>query len=489
MSLSSEATQPLSSQRPWATLYVRLSKASGDTNLSGPGYMQELRDFADREGYRVYAEHFDDGISGAVRDRPEFLSWLDDVRQGPCSVLLTPHADRITREGVNAAAMVLDVVEGKDPTTGKVVATPARLRDLHGTDSEGDQTAFRFSFVIAAEVGRAELQRIRDRNARTRKRLRQADRWPGGRVPYCAEVIPAPNGKGKVLGPNEEHAERAREAARRIIRGDAVTSVCRYMNVQGWRTTMGKPWAPKNLTYMLLSPFTRRFALTAAEARALESALEPEPDPAKRPGKPQRWLLAKRRGVCAGCRRALATSVSVVKGHSYPRYRCALMSSGGCDAPVSISATALDAWLEQEFLRRYGAHEHVQPMVIVTGAEDVEAAEQEHEASQKALLAAPSTEALSRYQSAQERLEAARAMPVSRETVLVPSGMTVAQFWAAADTPTRADLLADAMSAPVEVVKSERSPGRSPIDFDARIRVFWRGDPEWGEDYLAGQTD
>src|SRR4029079_17356583 len=89
-------------------------------------------------GLHVYAVHVDNGKSGAIRNRPEFLAWLDDARKGHVGTLLGSHSDRLTREGVNAAAMVLDVVEGKDPTTGAVVRSPIRPATVYGLDPERD---------------------------------------------------------------------------------------------------------------------------------------------------------------------------------------------------------------------------------------------------------------------------------------------------------------------------------------------------------------
>ena len=63
-------------------------------------------------GLEVYDVHVDNGTSGAIRNRPEFLAWLADARKEHVGTLIASHSDRLTREGVNAAAMVLDVVEG-----------------------------------------------------------------------------------------------------------------------------------------------------------------------------------------------------------------------------------------------------------------------------------------------------------------------------------------------------------------------------------------
>jgi site-specific DNA recombinase len=91
---------------------------------------------------------------------------------------VTYHADRVTRVGVNVAAMVLDVVEGKDPTTGAVVREPVRLLSVDGLDSR-DET-YRMRLVFAAEMARSERERIKDRNLATQARLRKAGRFQGG---------------------------------------------------------------------------------------------------------------------------------------------------------------------------------------------------------------------------------------------------------------------------------------------------------------------
>src|SRR4051794_41106440 len=95
----------------WASVYIRLSREAGAANLSLQGMTDEACALADQAGYEVFAVHVDDGTSGATRTRPQFLAWLEDARSGHVDALVTFHADRLTREGVNVAAMVLDVVE------------------------------------------------------------------------------------------------------------------------------------------------------------------------------------------------------------------------------------------------------------------------------------------------------------------------------------------------------------------------------------------
>jgi site-specific DNA recombinase len=227
---------------PTASAYVRLSREAGETNLSLDGMMRDLRDLADRLGVRLIAEHSDDGISGAVRDRPEFTAWLDDAREGRADVLLAYHTDRLTREGVNAAAMVLDVVEGKDPTTGRVIRTPVRLVTWDGLDSEKDAEAFRWRFVIAAEVARAERARIAERNTRTKARLRMSGRWSGGPRPYGYRPEVAEDGKGKILAVDPDEAAIVRRIAEEILAGESLYAIAVGLNADGIPSAKGGTW-------------------------------------------------------------------------------------------------------------------------------------------------------------------------------------------------------------------------------------------------------
>lgn len=169
----------MTKRRPRASLYARLSVAADAENVSLDGMVADMRTLAEREGLEVLEPvHVDDGRSGGFRDRDEFTAWLDDARSGRADVLMAYHTDRLTREGLNVAASILDVVEGKNPDTGRPAHRPVRLLDCSGIDSaQGD--AFRFRFVMQAEIGRSERERIRQRSRDRARRLSRAGRWGG----------------------------------------------------------------------------------------------------------------------------------------------------------------------------------------------------------------------------------------------------------------------------------------------------------------------
>ena len=459
----------MASTRKKASLYVRLSKQAGESNLSGTGMMEELRQLADRLELDVYSEHMDDGISGAVRDRPEFVAWLDDARNEYVDVLLPYHADRLTREGVNAAALVLDVLEGKDPTSGKVVRGPVRLVSHDGLDSERDAESFRWRFVIAAEVARAERERIKARNIATRKRLDSAGRYTGGAVPFGCRVIDNPEGPGKALSTEPDEAEVLRAVAQRLIAGESMRSSVRWMNSRS-STRRGKDWIRSSLRATLLSDASRVHVFDLATFRALEARLSPTPAERSSGGRPRRYLLAGGMASCGTCGRKITTSAG--------RYICS-SSNGGehCEYVVTIKAEDVDTWLAEKFLAQYGHMPALEARVIVSGGADIDAADRAVEDAEKALLADLTPENMAAVQDARAELQKASEQPTQRKRVWMPTGQTIAERWETSDHDERADLLTRVLDKPVVIVRNPagRPRGRVKVDVDGRLEVSWGG--------------
>ena len=91
-----------------ASLYLRMSVESDEKGTGLESQEAELRQLAAQHGLRVLEPpHVDDGYSGALRDNPGFLAWLDDARKGgaPRS-LLAYHVDRISRAATARCAEV-----------------------------------------------------------------------------------------------------------------------------------------------------------------------------------------------------------------------------------------------------------------------------------------------------------------------------------------------------------------------------------------------
>jgi site-specific DNA recombinase len=481
-----------------ASAYVRLSREAAAENLSRDGMVADCRAQAEREGLSVIAVHVDDGISGAVRNRPEFVAWLADAQELRADHLLTWSVDRLTREGVNVAAAILDTIEGKDAETGRVVRPSVRLLDTKGLDSAGDDTAFRFSFVIAAEVARAERERMRDRARAARRRAASAGRWSGGLPPFGFQVIDNPDGPGRVLAVDEAEAAAIRQAADRVLSGERLISVVRWLNgPEGAKPRRAKEWQQTTLRQTLTGgPVSGHLGdggrcpeiLDPDTAAAVRAALAVKA-PAQRGGRQPARLLS---GLvtCWSCGTVLQVARRTTKapnGTGVAAYRCPNPRlSGTCSAPVSISAEALDDYVSGVFLDAFGDSPELVRRVHVTGAAELEAAEKAAEAALADLGQGVTPERIQALQEAQARREAALLVPQQTTTEVVPSGRTVRAAWEATDVHGRRDLIARNYAAMIVKPGRRGRPGIQPE------RVDLIGQPPYvsgvSEDWAAGRV-
>lgn len=472
-----------------ASLYVRLSRQAKGSNLSLEGMIDDCHKLAASLGLDVYAVHVDNGTSGAIRNRPEFLAWLADARKGHVGTLIASHSDRLTREGVNAAAMVLDVVEGKDSTTGALVRSPARLVTVDGLDSERDVEAFRWRFVIAAEVARAERERIKERNIATKQRLATSKRFPGGAIPFGCQVVERPDptdgGKvGKYLERNEAEAVVLEEVAARLLRGDSLRQCVFWLNREGHRTRRGFEWQRTTLINTLLSDPSREHVFNAATHRALSERLQPKRHGVTKHngGRPAAHLLVSGLGCCGGCGGNLTTAGGRPKGDgtNYPtRYVCLRQGQNGtCPGGATIGAKACDDEVERRFLERFGDEPYSEIRTVLMGGEEFEEARAADIAAQQALSANLTAENFEAAQKARAALEAAQARPVQRMDTIHLTGETFAERWATSDLEGRRKMLAENLAGPVVVVrgKPKQGPGRGKIVNLDRIKTSWFAD-------------
>jgi DNA invertase Pin-like site-specific DNA recombinase len=501
---------PMTATRKRASLYVRLSVAADDENLSLDGMIGDMRALLAREGLDEVALHIDDGKSGGRRDRDEFQAWLNDARNGVADVLVNPVTDRLTREGLNVAAQILDVVEGKDPATGRVTHRPVRLVDCNGIDSlHGD--AFRFRFVIQAEVGRAERERIRDRARKRARNLRRAGRWGGGTPPFGYRSVANPDGAGWVLEVDPAEAQAIREAADALLKtpADPLTRVVRRMNHQGvaprraprWtRVTLRKALTGDHIlgrvTYggkpvrdaegEILTPFPA--VLTLAQVATLRDRLAPSGASQQGGGHPARELSGGAL-TCHSCLGDLVVHHSSARSRDGkekrpdrpPRivYRCMTRSHGGaCEAPVTVTAAPIEEYVIGLFLGACGHLPMYRERTIVSGVEELALVEEEIKELLADLATAADAETFAKLQKAQARQVELSGMETESRTELVPTGQTMAEHWASAMIDDRRAMLENAFEELVVL------PGkRGPKGFDgSRLIVRWsaqqQGDPD-----------
>ncbi|MET8132863.1 recombinase family protein [Streptomyces sp. NPDC005251] len=467
-----------------ASLYVRLSRQAADTNLSLDGMTADLRELCQREGLTEVALRVDDGLSGGYRDRPAFAEWIADARTGRANVLLTWHVDRLTREGLNVAAQLLDVVEGKDPATGRQISRPVRLLDIKGLDSNHGET-FRLRFVLQAEIARAERERMRERSKAAHRRIAQAGRYRGGFTPYGYKAAPAPDGKGQTLVIEPREAEAIRECVDRVLSGHTLGRVSRWLNDQGHTPRRTTEWSRRGLLHVLtgdailgrvsrggkpvrdadgviLAPFPA--IVTEAESAGLKAACNPAGPRTTPMGRQPSRLLS---GLlsCFSCR---ATLTVVRRNGRTAAYRCMSRGVGKtCEAAVSVGAKVIEDHITARYLKAVGQMPMMREHIITEGVDELAAVDAEI-ADVMAQVATRATPALFEQLTAlQSQREALDGKAPEQRVEIVDTGRTVAQWWEDAHIDDRRDALAEAFAL------LEVSPGKpgSRIFDPARLRV------------------
>lgn len=494
--------------RKRASLYARLSVAADAENLSLDGMVSDMRELCEREGLEVLEPiHIDDGRSGGRRDRDEFQAWLNDAKTGACDVLVNPVTDRLTREGLNVAAQILDVVEGKDPTTGRLSHPPVRLIDCNGLDSlHGD--AFRFRFVIQAEIGRAERERIRARSRNRARNLRRAGRWGGGTPPFGYKAVPNPDGPGWALDIEPEEAAAIRDAAEALLKTppDPLTRVVRRMNHAGIKPRRAKAWTRVTLKRVLtgdhilgrvtqngrpvrdedgqiLTPFPA--VLTVAEVSALRDRLSADSGQTQTGGGHPARLLS---GLltCAECCGTLVVHHKAARSRTGQKltdrppvvtYRCGTRGQGGtCSSAVTVSALPIESYMTDRYLSAVGDMPMYKERTVVSGLEELAAVEADIKETLADLATDADADTFARLQRLQARQRELSAMDTDRRTELVPTGQSMAEFWAGAMLDDQRDLLDGAFEL-LAVGPGKR--GRKGFD-PARLTAVWAEEPDDG---------
>lgn len=166
--------------------------------------------------------------------RPRFPELLGKLRSGEVDTLIAYRTDRLSRGGGPGWAPLLDAAEEAHLDLDRLVLVPGT-----GFMSE-------FEIGIRATMDREESKKTSER-LRDMKVKHAAEGRPsgGGRTPFGYER------NGRTIVPAE--AEMIRDAARRLLAGEGVSSICRDWNQRGLVTNAGNPWRAGTLRNVLLN--------------------------------------------------------------------------------------------------------------------------------------------------------------------------------------------------------------------------------------------
>ncbi len=180
----------------------------------------------------VYPDNDVSAYSGSPR--PAWQRLLSDIEAGTVDAIVCWHVDRLTR----SPRELEDVIDLAD-RRGIELATVTGEIDL------GTPTGRLIARMLGA-AARHEAEHKAERQKRQRRQSAEAGNVSGGGMrPYGYA-----DDRITIIG---EEAEVIREAARRVLAGESLTSVCRDFEKRDIRTPAGRHWLPTTLRRLLAS--------------------------------------------------------------------------------------------------------------------------------------------------------------------------------------------------------------------------------------------
>jgi site-specific DNA recombinase len=339
-----------------AAVYVRISDDKGGQGLGVERQREDALALVEREGWALVDVFEDNDISAfSGKARPGYLALVEAISGGRVDVVVAWHPDRLHR----APRELEDWIDLLDRTGATVATVKAGRYDL-GTPS-GRQIA---RILGAVARGESEHKRDRIRRAMVQNAERGLVQGPTRTYGLDGTRRRADGSRDWVIV--EDEAAVIREAADRVLAGEAMHAIMCDLNARGVPAPKGGRWSVQSLKNILISPrvagwrehkpgrdrdeptafgggeFTARAEWPAILDRVLVERLRRIlGDPARRRGPNGRtYLLSGGLGKCAECGGNLAGQAT---GGGRRAYRCSV-AGGGCGR-VMIGADGLEAFV------------------------------------------------------------------------------------------------------------------------------------------------
>lgn len=455
-------------------IYTRLSRDRDGTQTATARQAADCRDYCERNGLDPVEVYEDTDLSGSKRGvvRPDYERMLADLAAGTIRGIVVWKLDRLSRQPGQFEAVV--------------TACERVGARVHSVNDPADMTspAGLAMMRVGMAFGALEAENIALRTRRAKQEAAEAG-LPngGGRRAYGVTA----NGREVV----PEEAERIREAARRVIGGESLLSICRDWQGAGVLTPRGRVWAPGSLREMLTSP---RLAgkrlhrgevfdsdvipaiLTDEESAAVRHILL---DPTRRSGPVGRVRLLT--GILR-CGRCGTPMLGRNRKDKTPIYSCHTMRPGrpSCGR-VSIAGALADELVSEAVLAFYETPEVVAALAEARAGGAwvaLSRAIAEDEAALERLAVDHYVERVigrAEFVAAREGIE--RRLGGNRVALdrlhaerVVAGGGSVREAWEASDTPGRRAIIRAAVE---EVVVAPVGQGGNRFRRE-RVRIVWR---------------
>ena len=225
-------------------LYARVSteEQAGEDHYSIEAQLNEMREFAEREGWTVIGQFVDEGISGTKRERPELNALLDVARRRDCDIILTHELSRLSRSVYHT----LDIFD----LLGKYQVGFASVRD---PDFDFADPSKRFFLTIMAAINEYYIELLRQHTSKAKRERAKQGLYNASLMPYGYDLSGDAH-KPAVI--NEEEAQVVRLAFENYATGRfSDQDIADLLNQKEFRTRSGRRFPKDAVTQILNNPF------------------------------------------------------------------------------------------------------------------------------------------------------------------------------------------------------------------------------------------
>jgi site-specific DNA recombinase len=319
-----------------AALYLRVSTEDQAQKFGLPSQERALKTLCERKGFTIIGEYRDEGISGAILERPALMRLREAVRAKAIDVLCTYDGARLSRQVAHSALL-------------RAECRKHGVKIEYATRESQDTPAGRLFDNLDSSLSEFERENTRDRTMRGRFEAATKGRFMGGPVPFGFAVK-----DGKLIpGPGAEVVTRMYSWA---VDKTPCHAIAQRLDTQGIKPPRGKRWFRSTVRRILVNPVysgETTFTPTGHDAIPVKVPALVSEDTFLRAQK----QLTANTSLYAG---KPTTDVRLLKGllrcpcgsrmngessHGKPFYRCGSGKSLGkhCGAPYFAAAALEDA--------------------------------------------------------------------------------------------------------------------------------------------------
>lgn len=217
-------------------IYLRISQDKTGKAAGVERQKEDCVELAEQLSWQVVEFYKDNDVSATSgKPRPNYRRMLADIEAGRIDAIIAWHTDRLYRT-IRDLEELVNIVEGHS----------VAIRTIRAGEIDLSTPTGRMLARILGATAQHEVEQKADRWLRSYRQRREAGQWMGsGPRTFGFER------DGKTI---DAEAAVIGRAAGDVEAGVSRTTVCQWMNTEGWRTTRGGLWTPTALRRLLCNP-------------------------------------------------------------------------------------------------------------------------------------------------------------------------------------------------------------------------------------------